>query len=135
MLCVCARVSLLHHATTACAAAVLPRHCAHHNSWLITFSSHVCLPTPCFAHAVAGSEVRSDFVLPAGTVARAKAYTSGVGLFELHINGAKVADHYLDPGEAVYVNHKVYHRSPSSKWCQNESGFEMYVFFPSRING
>lgn len=23
-------------------------------------------------------------------------------MFELHINGAKVGDHFLDPGEAVY---------------------------------
>ena len=29
-------------------------------------------------------------------------YASGVGVFELHINGAKVGDHFLDPGEAVY---------------------------------
>ena len=50
-----------------------------------------------------GSELRSDFALPEGkTIARARAYATGVGAFELHVNGAKVGDHVLDPGEAVY---------------------------------
>lgn len=50
-----------------------------------------------------GSELRADFELPAGkSVVRARAYATGVGAMELHLNGAKVGDHILDPGEAVY---------------------------------
>lgn len=50
-----------------------------------------------------GSELRADFALPPDkNVARARAYATGVGAFELHLNGEKVGDHILDPGEAVY---------------------------------
>jgi hypothetical protein len=49
-----------------------------------------------------GSELRTDVSIPTGTVKSARAYASGVGVMELHINGAKVGDHYCDPGEAVY---------------------------------
>jgi hypothetical protein len=38
-----------------------------------------------------GSELRADFALPEGKdVVRARAYATGVGAFELHLNGAKV---------------------------------------------
>ena len=51
-----------------------------------------------------GSELRGDLALPLGkSVVRARAYATGVGAFELHLNGQKVGDHILDPGEAVYV--------------------------------
>ena len=50
-----------------------------------------------------GSQLRTDILLPTGAVlARARAYVTGVGAMELHINGGKVGDHILDPGEAVY---------------------------------
>ena len=49
-----------------------------------------------------GSELRTDVDVPAGKIESARAYTAGVGVMELHLNGAKVADHYCDPGEAVY---------------------------------
>ena len=50
-----------------------------------------------------GSELRADLALPLGkSVVRARAYATGVGAFELHLNGQKVGDHILDPGEAVY---------------------------------
>lgn len=50
-----------------------------------------------------GSELRADLTLPLGkSVVRARAYATGVGAFELHLNGEKVGDHILDPGEAVY---------------------------------
>jgi len=49
-----------------------------------------------------GSELRADLVLPPSPVVRARAYCSGVGAMELHLNGEKVGDHILDPGEAVY---------------------------------
>merc|ERR1719201_1825069 len=55
-----------------------------------------------------GSELRGELVLPSGTVTRAIAYTTGVGLFELHINGAKIGDHLLDAGEAVYDQKTLY---------------------------
>eukprot|EP01043_Picozoa_sp_COSAG02_P031388 COSAG02_NODE_2046_length_10017_cov_3.000403_8_plen_184_part_00 len=50
-----------------------------------------------------GSELRADLTLPPSkSVVRARAYATGVGAFELHLNGEKVGDHILDPGEAVY---------------------------------
>ena len=49
-----------------------------------------------------GSELRTDVSIPPGTIKSARAYASGVGVMELHLNGAKVGDHYCDPGEAVY---------------------------------
>lgn len=50
-----------------------------------------------------GSELRADLVLPVDqSVVRARAYATGVGAFQLHVNGEKVGDHILDPGEAVY---------------------------------
>eukprot|EP00038_Savillea_parva_P007047 m.167528 g.167528 ORF g.167528 m.167528 type:complete len:1197 (+) comp12839_c0_seq1:59-3649(+) len=48
-----------------------------------------------------GSELRSNLSLPSQPI-RARAYVTGVGVSELWINGAKVGNHYLDPGEAVY---------------------------------
>ena len=50
-----------------------------------------------------GSELRTDWALPAGaSVVRARAYAAGLGAFELFLNGAKVGDHLMDAGEAVY---------------------------------
>lgn len=46
-------------------------------------------------------------------VAAARVYVSGLGYFELHINGRKIGDHVLDPGftrydkRALYVTHDV----------------------------
>lgn len=47
-----------------------------------------------------GSELRADMELPA-KVNHAIAYASGVGAMELHINGKKVGDHYMDPGQTA----------------------------------
>jgi alpha-L-rhamnosidase len=38
----------------------------------------------------------------------ARAYVSGVGYFELYINGEKVGDHVLDPGQTNYNKHTLY---------------------------
>jgi hypothetical protein len=38
-----------------------------------------------------GSELRTDARIPAGKVKSARAYAAGVGVMELHLNGAKVA--------------------------------------------
>ncbi len=45
--------------------------------------------------------LRKRFFL-ADTVASAKVFISGLGLFELHINGRKAHDTYFEPGESVY---------------------------------
>jgi hypothetical protein len=48
------------------------------------------------------SQLRTDWELPLGLrCVRARAYASGLGAFELHLNGLKVADHLLDPGDSV----------------------------------
>ena len=55
-----------------------------------------------------GSELRTDWALPPSPVVRARAYASGLGSFELFINGNKVGDHIMDPGEAVYDQKALY---------------------------
>ena len=55
-----------------------------------------------------GSELRADLELPPKRVARARAYVTGLGAFELHVNGAKVGDHLLDPGYAVFDQKVLY---------------------------
>ena len=50
---------------------------------------------------------RSEFVL-ARKVARARAYVSGLGYYELHLNGEKVGDHVLDPGWTTYSKRVLY---------------------------
>ena len=55
------------------------------------------------------SQLRTDWSLPAGRkVARARAYATGLGAFELHINGARVSDHVMDPGQSVYDQKVLY---------------------------
>lgn len=48
-----------------------------------------------------GSELGKNWTLPSMPV-RARAYVTGLGLSELWLNGVKVGNHFLDPGEAVY---------------------------------
>ena len=44
--------------------------------------------------------LRTDWTLPAGRkVVHAEAHATGVGAMELHINGKKVGDHIMDPGQ------------------------------------
>ncbi|MBQ6569896.1 MAG: alpha-L-rhamnosidase N-terminal domain-containing protein, partial [Clostridia bacterium] len=44
---------------------------------------------------------RKSFELNSG-VKEARAYISGLGLFELYINGRKAHDTFFEPGESVY---------------------------------
>ena len=37
-----------------------------------------------------------------------RAYASGLGAFELHVNGRKVGDHVMDPGQSVYDRKVLY---------------------------
>jgi alpha-L-rhamnosidase len=49
------------------------------------------------------SEVSTEWSIPSSSpIVRARAYASGVGSFQLRINGKQVQDHVMDPGEAVY---------------------------------
>lgn len=43
-----------------------------------------------------------------GPVKRATAYISGLGHFEMSLNGEKVGDHFLDPGWTDYDEHALY---------------------------
>jgi alpha-L-rhamnosidase len=43
-----------------------------------------------------------------GPVAEARAYASGMGYYELYLNGARVGDHVLDPGNTVEKKRKLY---------------------------
>jgi alpha-L-rhamnosidase len=47
--------------------------------------------------------LRKEFALDR-PIARARVYISGLGYYELHINGKKVGDHVLDPGTTYYNN-------------------------------
>jgi alpha-L-rhamnosidase len=51
--------------------------------------------------------LRKEFVL-AKKVARARVYVSGLGYYELHLNGEKVGDHVLDPGWTSYSKRVLY---------------------------
>ncbi|MFB3779110.1 MAG: family 78 glycoside hydrolase catalytic domain [Bryobacteraceae bacterium] len=53
------------------------------------------------------SQLRKEFVLKTRP-ARARAYVSGLGYYELRINGRKVGDHVLDPGWTTYVRRVLY---------------------------
>lgn len=48
-----------------------------------------------------GNQLRKEFELP-GHPKRARAYISGLGYYELRLNGRKVGDHVLDPGWTTY---------------------------------
>ncbi len=50
---------------------------------------------------------RKEFVV-AKKIARARIYVSGLGYYELHLNGAKVGDHVLDPGWTSYAKRVLY---------------------------
>ena len=44
----------------------------------------------------------------AGPVAEARAYASGLGYYELYLNGERVGDHVLDPGNTVHQKRTLY---------------------------
>jgi alpha-L-rhamnosidase len=50
---------------------------------------------------------RKEFVL-AKKIARARIYVSGLGYYELRLNGNKVGDHVLDPGWTTYSKRVLY---------------------------
>jgi len=47
--------------------------------------------------------LRKEFVVDK-EIKRARAYISGIGYYEMYINGEKVGDHVLDPGTTFYNN-------------------------------
>ena len=53
------------------------------------------------------NQLRKEFNLPARPV-RARAFISGLGYYELRINGRKVGDHVLDPGWTTYDKRVLY---------------------------
>ncbi len=53
------------------------------------------------------NQLRKEFNLPARPV-RARAFVSGLGYYELRINGRKVGDHVLDPGWTTYEKRVLY---------------------------
>ncbi len=53
------------------------------------------------------NQMRREFQLPAKPV-RARAYASGIGYYELRLNGRKVGDHVLDPGVTMYDKRVLY---------------------------
>jgi alpha-L-rhamnosidase len=63
-----------------------------HGRWIARMTDINARPTPLF---------RRVFTLD-GRVKRARAYISGLGYYELHLNGRRVGDHLLDPGYTRY---------------------------------
>jgi hypothetical protein len=51
--------------------------------------------------------LRHSFTL-GKTIARARAYVDGLGLYELHVNGRKVGDNVLSPADTPYQQRDVY---------------------------
>jgi alpha-L-rhamnosidase len=58
-------------------------------------------------NAAAAPLLRRAFVLD-GKIERARVYICGLGYYELHINGAKIGDHVLDPGYTRYDKRALY---------------------------
>jgi len=54
-----------------------------------------------------GNQLRKEFNLPARPV-RARVFISGLGYYELRINGRKVGDHVLDPGWTTFDKRVLY---------------------------
>jgi len=54
-----------------------------------------------------GNVVRKEFDLVAAPV-RARAYVTGAGYYELHVNGGKIGDHVLDPAFTEYDKRILY---------------------------
>lgn len=54
-----------------------------------------------------GNQLRKQFDLPSAPV-RARAYVSGLGYYELYLNGQKVGDHVLDPGWTTWRKRVLY---------------------------
>ncbi|MEO7311294.1 MAG: family 78 glycoside hydrolase catalytic domain [Chitinophagaceae bacterium] len=51
--------------------------------------------------------IRRDFTVTR-PVKKATAFICGLGQFDMHINGKKVGDHFLDPGWTQYTKHALY---------------------------
>lgn len=68
------------------------------SDWKAKWIGHVLQNAPLF---------RKDFTLRGGIV-RARAYICGLGYYELYLNGGKVGDHVLDPGETDYPERAFY---------------------------
>lgn len=66
-----------------------------HNTSKESFESH---PSPL---------LRKEFAIEK-KVRSARAYVSGVGYFELYLNGQRVGDHLLDPGQTNYNKHTLF---------------------------
>ncbi len=56
-----------------------------------------------------GNQLRKEFTLAAAPV-RARAYVTGLGYYELRLNGHKVGNHVLDPGWTAY-DKRVYYET------------------------
>ncbi|MDR2425295.1 MAG: glycoside hydrolase family 78 protein [Prevotellaceae bacterium] len=52
--------------------------------------------------------IRSEFVIADKPLKKATAFVSGLGHFEMNINGRKVGNHFLDPGWTEYDSHALY---------------------------
>ena len=56
-----------------------------------------------------GGQLRSPgFALPAGKVARARAFVTGVGAFYFFVNGQRVGENVMDPPQTVYSKTVLY---------------------------
>jgi alpha-L-rhamnosidase len=74
--------------------------------WIQRNSTQPILPSQAFAHHPAPL-FRKEFTL-AKKIARARAYVSGLGYYELHVNGHRIGDHVLDPGWTTYSKRVFY---------------------------
>jgi alpha-L-rhamnosidase len=69
-----------------------------HAHWIAQTTDTNSLPAPL---------LRRTFALN-GKVKKARAYISGLGYYELHLNGKKIGDHLLDPGYTRYDKRVLY---------------------------
>jgi alpha-L-rhamnosidase len=70
----------------------------HPSDWKARWIGHACKTAPLF---------RSEFKVNRD-VASARAYICGLGYYELYLNGKKVGDSILDPGETDYEEREFY---------------------------
>ena len=56
-----------------------------------------------------GNMLRGDFEVPATKkIKSARAYVSGLGAFYLYVNGERIGDHIMDPGQTVVTERVLY---------------------------
>lgn len=86
------------------------------------------MPTPTYPDSATGLPIFAKSFSVSGEIKKARAYASGLGLFEMNINGQKATDAFFEPGEtnfdktAFYVTYDI-----TDKLVQGENAIGVYI--------